>query len=324
MKVLVTGATGFVGTHALERIAAEGHEILASYHRRPAVEKAGVRWVAMSDAGSAGQLHELLTGVDAVLHLAGLAHLPRGHRDRTAAEFMRVNVDATLRIAQSAADAGVRRFVFMSSVKACGEVSVDRPMRETDRKTPEDAYGVSKSVAEDRLAQLAAGTGIEHVVIRPPLVYGPGVGANFLSLLRWIDRGLPLPLASIRNRRSLIYVGNLVDAICACLFQPRAAGRTYFVSDDEDVSTPELIRQIAAALGRPARLLPGLPWTLRAMGTALGRREAVERLVSSLAIDISRIRDELNWRPPCSLQAGLAATATWYRSANRSGESGNV
>jgi nucleoside-diphosphate-sugar epimerase len=317
VKVLVTGATGFVGTHALEGVLSAGHEVVATYHRRSFVEKPGARWVSMSDTIASNQLHELLTSVDAVLHLAGLAHLPRGHRDRTASAFMRINVDATLALAQAAADVGVRRFVFMSSVKACGEVSLDRPLRESDQKAPEDAYGVSKSVAEDRLGELAASTGLEHVVIRPPLVYGPGVGANFLSLLRWIDRGLPLPLGSIRNRRSFVYIGNLVDAACACLVRPEAAGRTYFVSDGDDVSTPELVRRIAAALGRPARLLAAPPFALRAAGTILGRRGAVDRLVSSLAIDISRIREELDWQPPSSMQAGLAATVNWYRNASR-------
>jgi nucleoside-diphosphate-sugar epimerase len=324
VKLFVTGATGFVGKQALGRLRADRHDIVAAYHRRPQLQEVDVSWVAMDELSSAKGLRELLTGVDAVLHLAGLAHLPRGYSGHTEANFNMVNVDITIRIAQAAADAGVRRFVFLSSVKASGEHSGERPMCEGDLKVPEDAYGVSKSLAEDRLAELALRAGMEHVVIRPPLVYGPGVGANFLSLMRWIDRGLPLPFASIKNLRSLVYVGNLVDAIAVCLTHPRATGRTYFVSDGEDVSTPGLVRCIAAALGRPARLIRIPTWMLRGAGSLLGRRDVVERLVNSLAIDISRIRSELAWQPPVSLEAGLAETVRWYRHSVQSGAAGNV
>ena len=207
----------------------------------------------------------------------------------------------------------------MSSVKVNGESTVARPFSETDNPAPEDAYGISKREAEDALREISTLTGMEIVIVRPPLVYGPGVKGNFLRLMRLVGRGIPLPLASISNQRSLVYLGNLVDAITACIDSPAAAGKTYLVSDGKDVSTPELIRRLAAVLGRPSRLFP-FPHSLLALGGAiLGKRDEVARLTGSLQVDSTRIRDDLHWQPRFSLDQGLAETARWFlqEAANR-------
>jgi nucleoside-diphosphate-sugar epimerase len=253
MRIHVTGASGFIGSHLCPALAAAGHEL------RTAAE-----------------------GCDAVVHLANIAHT-----SASPAELHRVNVEGTLAQARSALVAGARRFVYLSSLKAA---------------QPDDAYGRSKALAEAALLKLP---GLEAVVLRPPLVYGPRVKANFLALLRAIDRGWPLPLASIENRRSLLYVGNLVDAILCCL-AGQAQGRTYAVADGAPVSTPELCRAIARALGRPARLFP-FP------GALLRLVPPVARLAQSQVADDSAIRAELGWHAPFSFEQGLRHTAEWYR-----------
>jgi UDP-N-acetyl-alpha-D-quinovosamine dehydrogenase len=253
MRILVTGASGFIGSHLCPALAAAGHELRASPE-----------------------------GCDALVHLANIAHT-----GASAARLRRVNVEGTIAQANAALDAGVRRFVYLSSIKAAH---------------PVDAYGDAKAEAERALLRI---DGLETLILRPPLVYGPRVKANFLALMRAIDRGWPLPLASIRNRRSLIYVGNLVDAIGRCL-QGAARGKVYAVSDGAPVSTPELCRALGRALGRPARLWPFPPALLRlAPGLA--------SLAESLEADDRAIRDELGWRPPCSFDQGLQLTAAWFR-----------
>ena len=253
MRIHVTGASGFIGSHLCPAIAAAGHE-----------------------------LHPALEGADAVVHLANIAHT-----SAPPAELHRVNVEGTLACAQAAQAAGARRFVYLSSLKAAW---------------PDDAYGRSKALAEEALLKLP---GLQAVVLRPPLVYGPRVKANFLALLLAIDRGWPLPLASIRNQRSLVYVGNLVDAILRCLAGP-AQGRTFAVSDGAPVSTPELCRALGRALGRPARLFPFPPALLRLA-------PPIARLAQSQVAEDAAIRAELGWRPPFSFEEGLRATAAWYR-----------
>jgi len=205
----------------------------------------------------------------------------------------------------------VKRLVFLSSVKVNGEGRLN-PYTETDEPKPEDPYGVSKHEAEEILRKVAAETGLEVVIIRPPLVYGPGVKANFLRLLRVADCGVTLPLGSINNKRSFVYLGNLVDAIAVCMKHPGAAGQTYLVSDGEDVSTPELIRRVALSLGKPARLLPFPPGMLHLAGRLSGNSDAVERLIGSLQVDSSKLRRELGWHPPFTMEQGLKETAEWY------------
>ncbi len=252
-----------------------------------------------------------------VVHLAAHVHVMGGSARDVASDFHRVNVEGSENLARQAARAGVRRFVFLSSVKVNGEDSLQRPFVESDPVMPTDAYAASKAEAERRLRIVASETGMEVVIVRPPLVYGPGVKANFLSLLRTVDSGVPLPFLSISNLRSLVFVGNLVDALCACLTHPAAANRTFFVSDDYDVSTPQLIQGIADALGKKARLFPFPPALLQGAGLLAGRRPQIARLTESLQVDVSSIKTALNWKPPYSLQQGLQRTATWYRAQPR-------
>jgi nucleoside-diphosphate-sugar epimerase len=310
MRILVTGASGFVGTALCRALIARGHEVRAAARTAsaPGAARAEVHQVVIPDIAAGFDRGVLLDGVDTIVHLAAIAHRVAGE-----AELRRVNSEATVRLAAAAA-ASVRRFIFMSSVKVHGEDS-GRGMYDEDAVLrPEDSYGRSKLEAEHALTGIADRSGMELVLIRPPLVYGPGVKANFLRLLGWVDSGLPLPFASVRNRRSLIYLGNLVDAIARCAEHPAARG-PFLVSDAETVSTPELVSRIAGALERPARLLPAPPALLRVAGMIAGRRDEIRRLTGNLAIDSSRARRLLDWRPPHTLDAGLAETARWFKSA---------
>jgi nucleoside-diphosphate-sugar epimerase len=305
--VLITGATGFIGQALCQHLLASGFSVCA------AARRAGgpARTIAVGDIGPATDWSEALAGIERVVHLAGWAHVAaRG--SETVAAARRVNVDGTRRLAEAAAAKGVRRFVFLSSVKVNGEATGTTPFTERDPPRPEDVYGITKWKAEQALQQVAANSGMEVVVLRAPLVYGPGVKGNFLRLAHLVARGVPLPLASVRNRRSLLYLGNLIDAITACLTSPRAAGQTYFASDDEDVSTPALAHALGVALAIPARLFPCPGALLELAATVLGRRADIEKLIGSLQVDTSRIRNDLGWRAPCSFVAGLQDTARWY------------
>jgi UDP-N-acetyl-alpha-D-quinovosamine dehydrogenase len=310
MRILVTGASGFVGTALCRALLARRHEIRAAVRKAsaPGAARADSHQVVIPDIAASFDRGALLDGIDTVVHLAAIAH-----RTASDAELRRVNSDATVRLAEAAAGF-VRRFIFLSSVKVHGEDSAGGTYGEEDALKPEDSYGRSKLEAERALTGIAERSGMELVLIRPPLVYGPGVKANFLRLLGWVDSGLPLPFASVRNRRSLIYLGNLVDAIARCVEHPAARG-PFLVSDEETVSTPELVSRIARALDRPARLFPAPPALLRAAGMIAGRREEIGRLTGNLAIDSSRARRVLDWRPPRALDEGLAETARWFKSA---------
>ncbi len=273
---------------------------------------AGLAIVPIGDIGPATDWKTALDGVDCVVHLAARAHVTRDTAAEPLAEYRRINVEAAAALARAAAAAGVRRFVFLSSIKVSGERTADHPFTEDDAPQPEDAYGISKWEAEQALWKIAAATGLEVVVLRAPLVYGPGAKGNFLRLMNAVARGVPLPIASVRNQRSLLYVGNLIAAFRCCIEHPAAAGKTVLVADDEDVSTPELIRAVAAALGVPARLLPFPPALLFVVASLLGKAAAVSRLTGSLQLDSHRIRNELGWQPEYSLKQGLAETAQWY------------
>jgi len=312
-RILVTGASGFVGRHLCSVLRRRGDVVREALRAAPGNEPASPDRVVIGDLGPETDWSAAVQNVSAVVHLAARVHVMDDRAADPLEAFRRVNVRGTETLARAAARAGATRFVFVSSVKVNGEATSDRPYSESDTPAPVDAYGQSKWEAEQRLARVAAETGMPVTILRPPLVYGPEVKANFLQLLRAIDRGIPLPLASIHNRRSLIHVGNFVDAIHAALTHPAAANRTYLVSDGDDVSTPELVRRIAEALGRSPRLLPCPPALLRALGVLAGRSDQVARLTDSLELNIDRIRSELGWRPPFSMRDGLAETARWYR-----------
>jgi len=311
VNILVTGADGFVGAALCRHLAAEGSTVIAATRRGGANSEHETR--ALGDLGNAEVSDSLFRGVDTAIHLAARVHVMRERRADSLAEFRRVNVEGTRRLVYAAAAAGVRRFVYLSSIKVNGECSPGRPFTEDDPPSPGDAYGISKYQAEEVLAAAAAKTGIETVVIRAPLVYGPGARANFGALLRLCDTALPLPFGAVRNARSLIYLGNLVGALHRAASAPAAAGKTYMVRDPEDLSTPELIARIRRGLGRPARLVPFPPALLRAGALLAGQGAAADRLLGTLVLDDSRIRRDLAWQPPYAVDAGLAATIAWYR-----------
>lgn len=272
----------------------------------------GVEAVTIGSIGPDTEWGESLSGVDTVIHLAARVHVMNDTLADPLTAYRKVNVQGTEALARAAAKAGAKRFVFLSSVKVHGE-EAPRKYTEDDALNPQDPYGVSKLEAERMLARISRETGLEVVVLRPPLVYGPGVKANFLRLIQGVAAGYPLPLASVENARSLVYLGNLVDAISLCAVSPSAAGKTFLVSDGEDVSTPELIRRMAAALGRPARLLPVPPGLMRLAGKITGKSAAVDRLLGSLAVDSGKLRRELGWVPPFTMEQGLRETAAWFK-----------
>ncbi len=275
-------------------------------------ESNGLEWVVLHDRSDEDETKHALQGVRAVFHLAARVHVMTDQASDPLQEFRRVNVGWTDQLARSAALQGVRRFVYLSSIKVNGEQTVV-PFTEQDPPKPQDPYGVSKWEAEQAFARVSTQTGMETVVVRSPLVYGPGVRGNFLQLLNILRLGIPLPLASIRNQRSLVYLGNLVDALARCLQDPRAAGRTYLVSDGEDLSTPELIRRLGAATGSKVCLWPCPTSLLYWLGQVSGKRGMIDRLVGSLQVNSSKIQTELDWHPPFTVDAGLSATTAWFR-----------
>jgi nucleoside-diphosphate-sugar epimerase len=249
----------------------------------------------------------VLPSCSAIVHLAARVH-KTGSEAEDIAAFVETNRDGTTRLAAEAVRNGIRRLVYVSTAKVCGE-GRDTPYREIDAPAPQGAYALSKYEAEQGLLEIAARTGLEVVILRPPLVYGPGVGGNFRTLMKWVGRGIPLPLASVRNQRSLVGVTNLASAILQALESPAAAGRTYFVSDQHDLSTPELIERLAQSLGRTARLFPFPVSALKFAGTLLGRQRAFEQLSGSLSVDSSAITRELGWQPMRTVDEELAAAA---------------
>jgi nucleoside-diphosphate-sugar epimerase len=307
--VLVTGASGFVGRALVERLLADGVPTLAAV-RGAAVVPAGARRVPAPNLGPDADWRAALDGVDCVVHLAARVHVMRDDAADPLAEFRRVNVDGTHALARQAAAAGVRRLVFVSSIKVNGEESAPgRPFTAHAVPAPADPYGISKHEAEQALWAVAAQTGLQVAVVRPVLVYGPGVKANFRSLLGWLARGLPLPLGAIHNRRSLLALDNLVDLLTVCVRHPAAAGQVFLASDGEDLSTTELLRRLGAALGRPARLVPlPAPW-LAGAARLLGRRAVAQRLCGSLQVDIGKTREVLGWTPPKTVNEALQKTA---------------
>ncbi len=303
LQVAVTGAAGFVG-----RALCEG--LVQSHHRVTPVVRNSVGLpdeAVVGDIGSVTDWRAILSGCDGIIHLAARVHDTSARDAGDLPVYRQINTEATLSLARQAAQAGVKRFVFVSTVKVNGEGS-SQPYRETDVPAPVGVYAMSKWEAEQGLHRISRETGLEIVVLRPPLVYGPGVRANFLQLIHAIERGWPLPLDAIHNHRSLLYLGNLTDALRLCLEHPDAAGRTFLLDDGRAVSTPQLIRALAQAMGRPARLFSVPPWMLQAMGRLLGRTAELNRLMGSLYVDSSAIRSQLGWLPPYSMNVGLAAT----------------
>jgi nucleoside-diphosphate-sugar epimerase len=298
-RVLLTGASGFVGRHLVARLEQEAVPLTS----------------ARRELGPQTEWRDLLDGVHWVIHLAAAAHerAEVHERARDYESLRRINALGTERLARAAVDAGVGRFIFLSTIGVSGEETSGKPLTEDSPPAPRSLYAASKWEAEQRLAALSKATGLAVTVLRPTLVYGPGNRGNFLRLLQVVDRGWPLPLASVRNRRSLTYVGNLVSAIMAVVRRPDAVGE-FVVCDAQALSTPDLVRSLAAALGRPARLFPLPAAALRFAGKVAGRQEVVRRLLGSLEADCGKLRRLLGWEPPFEPARGLAETAAWFRS----------
>jgi nucleoside-diphosphate-sugar epimerase len=312
-KILLTGAGGFIGYALRAHWRGSGVPFVGVVRDVDPGDVHSDELIALGDLAGA-DWPRALVGIDTVVHLAARTHVLHEHHPDPEAAFRLANVEVTRQLAQAAVTAGVRRLVFASSVKVNGEATPrNRAFTERDAVAPEDAYGRSKWAAEQQLAAIAHGSPLEVVILRLPLVYGPGVKGNFLSLLRWIASERPLPLASIDNRRSLLYLGNLVSAIDVACQNPAAAGKTYLLTDADPVSTPELCRRIAAALGVAARVFGCPVVVLHALGALVGKHAAIARLTGSLAVDAGAIGDELGWTPPHSMHEGLAATARWFR-----------
>jgi len=310
LSILVTGANGFVGRTLCTVLSRAGHRVTKAVRAAPA---GTANTVAVGDIGPDTDWRAALAGADAVIHLAARAHVMRESTSDPLAAYRWVNVAGTERLARAAADAGVRRFVFASSIKVNGELTRGTPFRESDPPSPQDAYGVSKLEAETGLRSIAAHTGLEVAIVRPPLVYGPGVKGNLARLIRAIERGAPLPLGRIDNRRSLVGVSNLATALAACAEHPNAAGETFLVSDGGYLSTPYLVRSIAHALGKRPRLLPVPVWILKLAARCTGRSSAVARLTGSLQVDSHHIRARLGWQPGLRFEDEIAAMARAWR-----------
>jgi len=322
-KVLVTGADGFVGRALCRRLLQAGYAPRAGLWSGalwPALQAAtpGLsEYAVIGDLGADPNLNSALQNVAVVVHLAARVHIMHDDRIDPLKEYRRVNVDGTEALARAAAEQGVRRVVFVSTVKVNGESTSGNPFTEGDRPDPQDPYAVSKWEAEVALRFVAAKTGLEVVVVRPPLVYGPGVQANFLRLMRLIERGIPLPLPDTMNKRSLIGVENLADFLVLCASHPGAANETFVISDGVDVSTRDLAAQLARALGRSSRFLPVPEFAVRLAARLVGKEEAVNRLFGSLVINSDKAQQMLGWKPPVTLGSGLVATARWYLESSK-------
>jgi nucleoside-diphosphate-sugar epimerase len=312
-RLLITGCSGFIGKPLAKKCLEGGWAVRGTVRSvsRASDLPSGVDPVVISDIGPDTDWSPALDGVTVVVHLAARVHPPHNSSRGAHGEFLRINTAGTARLARCAADAGVRRLLLLSTIKVNGEGGA-HPYTEKDPEDPRGPYAVSKAEAEHVLREISGRTGLEYVILRPPLVYGPGVKANFQRLIRLVERRIPLPLGSLVNQRSMLFIGNLIGAIRICLNNPNAAGRTYLVADDEIVSTPFLIREIAGILGMKPRLFSCPPAVLMMAGWIAGRREEVDRLMGSLWADTSRIRKEIGWKPEYSLREGLETTIAWY------------
>ncbi|MDB4700232.1 SDR family oxidoreductase [Akkermansiaceae bacterium] len=346
MKVLVTGPSGFVGRKVCKRLLADEIDVRGAWRKTSPLAD-GYESVVVGNIDGSTDWSNALKGIDAVVHLAARVHIMDDTAADPVAAFREVNVDGTGRLAEEAAKSGVKRFVFISSIKVNGEVTLQSSDRrseggsqtsevsgerrraknqevspenssagfsESDQPCPQDPYGQSKYEAEVTLRKIEASTGMEVVILRPPLLYGPGVKANLLKLIHWVDKGIPLPLGGIQNKRSLLSLTNFADVISKCLIDPRAGGRTFTVCDGDDISSAELVERVAKALGKAPRLITVPEWLMKCAGKLTGNSEQVQRLCSSLQVDSSHVRERLDWKPPVTMDEELGKVARWYRS----------
>ena len=315
MKILLTGATGFVGQALTQRLDKQGFGLVAAIRQPKTVFPAHIQQVQTGDLLPDTNWANALTGIDVVVHLAARVHVMQDTAADPLEEFRKVNTEATLNLASQASAAGVSRFIFLSSIKVNGETSLPGiPFTADDVHIPTDPYGLTKYEAEQGLKVIAANTGMDVTIIRPSLVYGPGVKANFLNMMQWLHKGIPLPLGAIHNQRSLVALDSLVDLITTCIDHPSAANQTFMISDGEDLSTTQLLQRMGQALGKPAHLVP-IPQGLLTNTLKLLRKEDIaRRLCGSLHVDINKTRELLGWHPVVSVDAALAKTAQHFLS----------
>ena len=310
-RVLVTGASGFIGQSLIPTLKDRNILVQQVTRQQAQINEEGLYFIPDFNAKDVWQT--ALLGCDLVIHLAARVHVMQDKGANPLEAFLAANLHGTVNLAQAAAKSGIKRFVFVSTIKVNGEFTEKQPFTENDLPNPQDPYAISKYEAEKALRQIEKETGMQVVILRPPLIYGEGVKANFAALLNLVDKKLPLPMANIHNKRSLIYVKNFVDAIITCATHPKAAGETYLVSDGEDVSLPQLIKKIAIALDKQNYLFPFPIFIMRFLASLVGKSASVDRLTESLIIDSSKIRQELGWNPPFTMADGLKITADWYR-----------
>ena len=307
VNIIVTGLSGFLGSS----IKKNYHGDIYGIGRHQPTDFQGVFF--KKNLGESTCYTECFEGIGVVIHCAARAHIMNDEVVDPLAEYRRVNVSGSLNLAQQAADAGVKRFIYISSIKVNGEsTSGSVPFTEKDTAEPLDPYGVSKYEAEEGLKKIAADTGMEVVIIRPPLVYGAGVKANFLNLLKLSNTGLPLPFGLVNNKRSMVYVENLVDFIVKCIDHPAAVNQTFLVSDNHDLSLSALLNLIRTSMNKPARLIPVPEFLFKLAGLIFRKQDVVDRLVGDLQVDSSKARSLLDWKPPYSVEQGIQSTVDYF------------
>lgn len=312
MLLLITGSTGFIGSSLTQHLHQKGYSIIAAMRQINDSFSPDIKQVSVTDLLPSTNWTYAINKVDTIIHLAARAHILKDQATDPLASFRETNTYTTLNLAQQAANAGIRRFIFISSIRVNGNQTYAKSFTAEDIPTPTESFAISKHEAEIGLRQIAAKTGMEVVIIRPPLVYGANAPGNFGQLIKTVARGIPLPLGDIHNQRSLVALPNLIDLITTCIDHPAAANQTFLVSDGEDLSTTELLQRLSHALGKPARLLPIPQSWLETTLTLLGKRSIAQRLCGNLQVDISKTRDLLSWTPPISVDEALRQTAQTY------------
>jgi len=308
-SILVTGSTGFVGQRLCEVVAEDGWSVCRAVRYVSGMKNE----VVVGELGEKTDWSEALKNIDVVIHLAARVHIMNDSVKDPLAEFRRVNTEGAIHLAKKAADASVKRFIFISSVKVNGELtSADHRFKPDDNYIPTDPYGLSKYEAEQGLLGIAKNTGMEVVIIRPPLIYGPGVKANFSSMMKWINRSVPLPFGAVHNQRSLVALDNLVNFIIHCIEHPKAANEVFLISDGEDVSTTMLLCKVAKAFGKKPRLIPVPVWLMTLAAKLIGKGDVANRLFGSLQIDRSKARELLGWTPVVTMDEQLKKTVDTY------------